>query len=70
MEHTRTHARWVGVALALSLCASSALAGDVHIAERPLIGPFTSLQSAVDAALEGESLLVTPGEYRPFTIDG
>jgi len=70
VEHTRTHARWVGVALALSLCASSALAGDVHIAERPLIGPFTSLQSAVDAALEGESLLVTPGEYRPFTIDG
>src|SRR5690349_16883054 len=52
-----------------AVLASPSLA-QVRIAERPLVGPFTTLQSAVDAALEGESLIVAPGPYASFTIDG
>jgi hypothetical protein len=48
----------------------TAQAGNVRIAERPQLGPFTTLQAAIDAAAEGESLLVTPDTYASFTIDG
>jgi hypothetical protein len=33
-------------------------------------GQFTNLQSAVNAAQEGDTLLVKPGAYSSFTIDG
>jgi len=33
-------------------------------------GQFTNLQSAVNAAQEGDTLLVKPGAYSTFTIDG
>ncbi|HTF90305.1 MAG TPA: hypothetical protein VK843_17955 [Planctomycetota bacterium] len=57
-------------ALALALAAGLAHAGSIRIAERPQLGTFTNMQTALNAALEGESLLVTPGVYSPFTIDG
>ncbi|MEO6709246.1 MAG: hypothetical protein ABIP42_06675, partial [Planctomycetota bacterium] len=62
--------RLIGAALALGWSAGFAQAGSVRIAERPQAGTFTTLQAGVNAALEGESLLVTPGVYAPFTIDG
>jgi len=62
--------RLIGVVLALGSSAGFAQAGSVRIAERPQAGTFTTLQAAVNAALEGESLLVTPGIYASFTIDG
>lgn len=62
--------RFGALLLAPILCAIASAAGSVRIAERPLVGPFATLQAAVDAALEGESLLVTPGIYNSFTIDG
>ncbi len=58
------------IAFALGFGAHFAAAGTVRIAERPMVGPFTTLQAAVNAALEGESLIVEPGTYAPFTIDG
>ena len=54
---------------ALSWC-TNAFAGVVRIAERPQVGPFATLQEAVNAAQEGESLLAAPGVYAPFTVDG
>ncbi|HTF90956.1 MAG TPA: right-handed parallel beta-helix repeat-containing protein [Planctomycetota bacterium] len=61
--------RSVAIAIASTLCASQAWA-QVVIAERPQVGPFTTLQTAVDAALEGESLLAAPGNYASFIVDG
>jgi len=62
--------RLTRIALALGLSIGFAHARDVRIAERPQLGNFTTVQAGIDAALEGESLLVTPGVYAPFTIDG
>ena len=53
----------------LALLGGPARAGVVTIAERPYLPPFATIQAGVDAALEGESLLVAPGAYAPFTID-
>lgn len=58
------------IAFLLASSAGLAHAGVVTIAERPLQGPFATIQAGVDAALEGESLLVVAGTYAPFTIDG
>lgn len=63
---------WFGVARAGSsvlLLASSVHAGIVQNVNAP--GPqYTSIQQAVDAAADGDVLLVTPGAYLPFRIDG
>ena len=33
-------------------------------------GAHTAIQPAVDAALDGDTILVAPGTYAPFTVDG
>ncbi len=63
-----TFPRIASVLFLLSIGAGFAK-GQVTIAERPLVGPFTTIQQGIDAALEGESLLVIPGHYASFTID-
>ncbi|HTF91348.1 MAG TPA: hypothetical protein VK843_23255 [Planctomycetota bacterium] len=55
--------------LAAFISGGLAHAGDVSIAERPQLPHFATIQAGVDAALEGESLLVVPGTYASFTID-
>jgi len=67
---TRTLVHAFLVAAVAVVGSPGARAGDVRIAERPNVGPFTTIQDGVNAALEGESLLVVPGPYAPFVIDG
>jgi hypothetical protein len=56
--------------VALSLLAARAAGGVIRIAEQPALGPFTTLQAAVNAAPEGALLLVEAGSYGEATIDG
>ncbi len=54
----------------LSLLAPWAYAGGIRIVDQPALGPFTSLQAAIDAADEGSLLLVEAGSYGNATIAG
>jgi len=45
-------------------------AGNVVIVDGPAAGTYPSIQQAVDAAFDGDVLLVGPGLYSPFVIDG
>jgi hypothetical protein len=54
----------VGIVLA----APSLHAGGARIVEAPGLPPFTDLQAAVDAASDGDSILVAGGTYAGFTI--
>ena len=57
-------------ALAVALClAGAAHAGVIRNLATPGI-EYTSIQAAVDAAAEGDVLLLSSGAYMPFTIDG
>ncbi len=49
---------------------SAAMALGIRIADNPASPNFTTLQAAVDAAQDGNLLLVTPGNYGPAIIDG
>jgi predicted outer membrane repeat protein len=51
------------------LCASDARAGKVQIVDHPGSG-FATIQAAVDAAVDGDVLLVGSGSYDGFTISG
>lgn len=57
-------------ALALALSAPCALAGSVRIVDPGGQRNFPDIQSAVDAAVEGDVLLVGPGVHSGFTLDG
>lgn len=50
--------------------SATALANGVRIVDQPALGVFQSLQGAVDAAADGDVLLVGKGTYAAFTIDG
>lgn len=59
---------WFWIALVASLAQAGE--GVVRILERPRLPAFGSLQQAIDVALDGETLLVGRGVYRPIHIDG
>lgn len=49
---------------------AGAVRGDVIVVDAAGGGAFTQIQPAVDAALEGDTILVKPGGYSGFTVDG
>jgi hypothetical protein len=55
-------------ALALASLAPSARASGARIVEAPGLPPFKDLQQAVDAAADGDTILVAGGTYQGFTI--
>ncbi len=61
--------RCVGIAFALALASSPLLAEGARIVNAPDLPPFTNLQEAVDAATDGDTILVAQGSYEGFTID-
>ena len=58
------------VAWTLLLLAGPLRAQGVRIVEAPGLGSLPDIQSAVDAAADGDTLLVAPGSYAGFVIDG
>ncbi len=59
-----------GIGLAIVAVASPLRAEGARIVEAPGLPAFTNLQQAVDAASEGDTILVAGGSYDGFTIDG
>lgn len=53
-----------------SLVSLPAFAGQVVIVEGPAAGTYADIASAVAAARDGDVLLVGPGAYGAFTVDG
>lgn len=51
------------------LCSSQSRAGQVVIVDGPAAGTCGTLQAAIDVALDGDILLVGPGNYAAFTLD-
>ncbi len=51
------------LATAVLLCTPAARAGDVHVPN-----DFPTIQEAVDAALDGDTILVAPGVYRENVV--
>jgi len=64
MGHHLSKAALLGASLAL--CAATAQAG-VTILGQP--GNYSTIQAAVDAAVDGDIVLVEDGTYPPFTIE-
>jgi hypothetical protein len=62
--------RLVHVIFAAPLCASIAQARDVLIVEGPAAGAYATLQAAINAAQDGNVLLLGPGAYAAFSLDG
>src|SRR5687767_6966916 len=60
--------RVLGAAFCSAVTASASFAGGVRIADRPQIPPFGSIQQAVNAALDGETLIVGEGTYWGFQV--
>jgi hypothetical protein len=56
--------------IALVLGAAPAIAGEVQIVDHPRLGGFAKIQDAVDAAEDGDVLLVGGGTYAGFEISG
>jgi predicted outer membrane repeat protein len=61
--------RLVCAGLAGCLISAAARAGGVAIVDAPGLGVLPDIQTAVNAAVSGDVLLVGPGAYAPFTID-
>lgn len=55
-------------ALCLSLLARAAVAGDVLVVDASGAGQFFRIQGAIDAAADGDTILVKTGSYPGFTI--
>ncbi len=53
--------------LAASACARCAFADVLVVSATD--GPYTTIQAAVTAAHDGDTLLVKPGSYSAFTVD-
>ncbi len=62
--------RCAGIVLALAAAASPLRAEGARIVEAPGLPPFINLQEAVDAANDGDTILVAEGSYDGFTIAG
>lgn len=60
--------RFAAPALAFALTAPDSAAGGARIVDAPGLPPFYSLQEAVDAATDGDTILVATGLYEGFTI--
>jgi hypothetical protein len=60
--------RLASVALAFALTAPDSAAGGARIVDAPGLPPFSNLQDAVDAAADGDTILVASGSYDGFTI--
>ncbi len=67
MQHHRMPAALLPLVLALAAAHARA---DVRILEDFGAGAFVTIQQAVDAAPDGSTLLVGPGDYGAFTILG
>lgn len=59
----------LALGLLLAHVAPPAAAGGVYLLSAPDQPPLADLQSAVDAAVEGDTLIVAGGDYPGFTID-
>jgi hypothetical protein len=69
----RPRCSWFGgcaALCALLFLSSRALAGGVRIVDATGLRNFPDIQSAIDAAVDGDVLLVGAGTYPGFTIDG
>jgi hypothetical protein len=67
---TQSILRTILLAFSLSLATTGALAEGVYIASAPHLGPIGGIQSAVNLAVEGDTLIVAGGYYEGFAIDG
>jgi hypothetical protein len=59
-----------GIGSALALASAPLRAEGARIVDAPGLPPFTNLQKAIDAATDGDTILVAGGDYEGFTIDG
>jgi hypothetical protein len=58
------------VVLGVSLLAPFAQARDIVVVEGPAAGVYVALQDAIDAARDGDVLLIGPGSHPAFILDG
>jgi len=58
----RSSVRWCGLCVALSLLGLSAWAAEYHVRQDGL-GDFATVQEAIDAAQDGDTIVVHPGRY-------
>jgi hypothetical protein len=65
---TRLLRSCAGLSVALFLAAPSVFAGGARIVNAPGLPPFTNLQEAVDAAADGDTIVIAAGTYAGFTI--
>jgi predicted outer membrane repeat protein len=63
-------ARFALASLIASTLLATARSEGARILEAPGLPPFTSLQAAVDAAADGDTILLADGEYDGAVIDG
>ncbi len=56
--------------LALSASGLTAQKRVLVVDDGPDAAPYTSIQAAIDAAQEGDTILIRPGRYAGFTIQG
>ncbi len=70
LARTRPHLRGIGSLCVLAVClqAQSASADVLTVGPDPLTSDFTRIQTAVDAAASGDTILVAPGDYEGFRI--
>jgi Right handed beta helix region len=67
---TRLLRKCGGIGISFAVLAASLHAEGARIVEAPGLPPFTNLQEAVDAANDGDTILVAGGSYDGFRIDG
>jgi hypothetical protein len=65
--HTKLSALYA--LLFLAVLGSRARAGDVLVVSRSGGGTFTEIQAAVDAAQDGDAILIRAGTYARFSVD-